>query len=68
MVKLLAFCGSAREGSYNQKLLDIVVEATRQAGAEVTQTALADFPMPIYNGDDEAALAVLVRPRTCARC
>lgn len=58
MVKLLAFCGSTREDSFNQNLLEIVVEAARHAGAEVMQISLTDFPMVIYNGDEEAASGI----------
>jgi NAD(P)H-dependent FMN reductase len=51
--RILAFCGSARKGSLNQKILDIAIEGAREAGAEVTSISLGDYPMPIYHGDDE---------------
>lgn len=54
MAKLLAFCGSSRKESFNQRLLDVVVKAARHAGADITSITLNDYPMPIYNGDDEA--------------
>lgn len=53
-VKLLAFCASTRKESLNRKLFPIVVAGAREAGAEVTVVDLKDYPMPIYNGDDEA--------------
>ena len=53
--KILAFAGSAREASYNKKLLAIAVEGARAAGAEVTLIDLRDFPMPIMDEDAEAA-------------
>jgi NAD(P)H-dependent FMN reductase len=55
---ILAFAGSARKGSWNKQLLAAVVEEARAAGAEVTHLDLADFPMPLYNGDiqDESGL------------
>ncbi|MDF2177981.1 NAD(P)H-dependent oxidoreductase [Aliiglaciecola sp. CAU 1673] len=53
MIKVLAFSGSARQGSFNQKLVAIAAEGARQAGAEVTLISLGDFPMPIYNQDLE---------------
>jgi chromate reductase len=53
--KILAFSGSARKNSYNQKLVKIAAQGAEQAGAEVSLINLADFPMPIFNQDDEAA-------------
>ncbi|SLN29060.1 NADPH-dependent FMN reductase [Oceanibacterium hippocampi] len=53
--KILAFAGSARDGSWNRKLIRIAVEGASEAGAEVTLIELRDFPMPLYNGDLEAA-------------
>jgi NAD(P)H-dependent FMN reductase len=55
MAKILAFSGSARTDSYNQKLVKIAAVGAEQAGAEVTVINLADFPMPIFNQDTEAA-------------
>lgn len=51
---ILAFAGSIREASFNQKILQIAVDGAREAGAEVTLLNLADYQMPIYNGDLEA--------------
>ena len=53
-VKLLAFSGSTRSGSFNQRLLDIAVGLAREAGAEVTAVSLRDFDLPLYDGDLEA--------------
>lgn len=50
---ILAFAGSAREGSYNRKLLAAAGEAVRAAGGNVTVVELRDFPMPLYDGDLE---------------
>ncbi len=52
--KLLAFAGSLRRDSFNKKLVKIAADGARAAGAEVTVLDLADFPMPIYDGDLEA--------------
>jgi len=51
--KILAFSGSARSGSYNKQLASAAAHALQTAGAEVTLIDLADYPMPIYNGDLE---------------
>jgi|SRR5262245_45206759 len=54
-VRILAFAGSTRTGSFNKKLLRVGAEAARRAGAEVTVLDLRDHPMPLYDGDLEAA-------------
>jgi chromate reductase, NAD(P)H dehydrogenase (quinone) len=53
MKKILAFSGSLRAGSYNQKLVKIAADAAREAGAEVTLISLSDFPMPLFDEDLE---------------
>jgi NAD(P)H-dependent FMN reductase len=55
MAKILAFAGSARRDSFNKKLIRIAVEGARAAGGDVTLIDLADYRMPLYDGDDEAA-------------
>lgn len=54
MIKILAFAGSSRKDSVNKKLVKIASQGTKEVGAEVTIIDLADYPMPIYNGDLEA--------------
>lgn len=51
--KILAFSGSARKDSYNQKLVRIAAEGAKKAGAEVTVINLADYPLPLFNEDLE---------------
>ena len=53
--KILAFCGSTRRESLNQKFLNAAVDAVRAAGGEVTHINLRDFELPLYNGDLEDA-------------
>ena len=53
MKKILAFSGSLRAGSFNQKLVKIAADGAREAGAEVTVISLADFAMPIFDEDLE---------------
>ncbi|MGH1484815.1 MAG: NADPH-dependent FMN reductase [Cellvibrionaceae bacterium] len=53
MKKVLAFSGSARKESFNQKLVSIAAEGARQVGVEVTVIDLADYPMPLFNEDLE---------------
>lgn len=54
-VKILAFAGSTRKDSFNKKLVKAAAKAAEDEGAEVTVIDLKDFPMPLYDGDDEAA-------------
>jgi NAD(P)H-dependent FMN reductase len=49
--RILAFGGSLRRDSYNQKLAAIAAEGAREAGAEVTLIELRDFPMPLFDQD-----------------
>ncbi len=53
--RILAFAGSTRTPSLNKKLVAIAAEAARKAGAEVTVVDLRHYPMPLYDGDLEAA-------------
>ena len=53
--RVLAFAGSSRKESFNKKLLRIAAAGCRDAGAEVTEIDLRDYPMPIYDGDLEAS-------------
>lgn len=53
--KLLAVAGSTRRDSFNQRLLNIAVEAARDAGAAVTVVNLRDFNLPLYDEDLEAS-------------
>jgi len=56
--QILAFSGSLRNGSYNQKLVEHAAEQARKQGATVKVISLADYPMPIYNQDDEDASGI----------
>ncbi len=51
--KILAFSGSSRRGSLNKKFLAVAVAETKQAGGDVTLIDLADYELPLYNGDLE---------------
>lgn len=55
MTKLIFFAGSARKDSHTKKLARYASEiAGSISGIEATFIDLADYPMPIYNGDLEA--------------
>jgi len=53
--RILAFGGSLRRDSLNQKLATIAAAGAREAGAEVTVIALRDYPLPVFDQDLEAA-------------
>lgn len=53
--RILAFGGSLRRDSFNQKLAAIAATGAREAGAEVTLIALRDFPLPVFDQDFEDA-------------
>lgn len=51
--KILVFAGSIRSGSFNARLVGAAVKSLALADVEVTRLSLADYPMPIYDGDLE---------------
>ncbi len=51
--KILAFSGSLRSGSFNQKLVGIAAQGATDAGAEVTILRLSDYPLPVFDQDLE---------------
>ena len=53
--RILVFAGSIRTGSFNASLAALAAKELALAGADVTHISLQDFPMPIYDGDTEAA-------------
>src|SRR5258707_8351073 len=57
-LKILVIPGSLRTGSLNARLAATVAYEFTQAGADVTRISLADFPLPIYDGDLQAKSGV----------
>jgi NAD(P)H-dependent FMN reductase len=55
MTRILIFAGSTRRDSLNCRLAAAAAAKARDLGAEVSLIDLADYPMPIYNGDLEMA-------------
>jgi NAD(P)H-dependent FMN reductase len=56
--KILVFAGSLRSGSFNARLAALAAKELALAGVDVTRISLGDFPLPIYDGDLEAASGV----------
>jgi chromate reductase, NAD(P)H dehydrogenase (quinone) len=50
-LKILVIPGSLRTGSHNARLAAAASHELAQAGVEVTRISLADFTLPIYDGD-----------------
>src|ERR1700675_195308 len=50
-LKILVIPGSLRSGSLHARLAALAGYALAQLGAEVSRISLADFPLPIYDGD-----------------
>src|SRR3979411_170924 len=57
-LKILVIPGSLRTGSLNAKLAATAAHEFALAGTEVTRISLADFPLPIYDGDVQAKSGV----------
>lgn len=55
MTKLVAFCGSSRNASFNLQAMNVLVGLARAGGAEVSVIDLGKLDLPIYNADVEAA-------------
>jgi chromate reductase, NAD(P)H dehydrogenase (quinone) len=50
-LKILVIPGSLRTGSLNARLAATAAYEFARAGADVSRISLADFPLPIYDGD-----------------
>jgi chromate reductase len=57
-LKILVIPGSLRTGSLNAKLAAVAAHELAVAGVDVTRISLADFPLPIYDGDLQARSGV----------
>lgn len=53
--RILAFAGSARTDSFNKRLVRVAARGAEAAGVACTVLDLRDYPLPIYDGDLEAA-------------
>ncbi len=53
--RILVFAGSIRNGSFNARLAAVAAKELALAQADVTLISLADYPMPLYDGNLEAA-------------
>ena len=58
MTKVLAFSGSVRQKSYNQAVAKTAAKGAELGGASVTVVNLADYPMPLFNEDEEALTGI----------
>jgi NAD(P)H-dependent FMN reductase len=56
--KILAFSGSLREKSFNKRVLQTAIKGAEKAGAEVTFIDLSDYPMPLFNSDEEEVTGI----------
>ena len=65
--KILVFAGSIRTGSYNTRLAALAAKELVLIGADVTRISLEDYPMPIYDADNEAETGVPSNARSLKR-
>jgi NAD(P)H-dependent FMN reductase len=52
--KIIVIPGSLRTGSHNVRLAALAAKELTLADVEVTRISLEDYPLPIYDADDEA--------------
>ena len=53
MIRIFAFAGSTRPQSFNRKLLALAADIVGDLDAEMDVAEMADFPMPLYDGEYE---------------
>ena len=53
-MRLLFFAGSARDASLNKTLARLGASIANANGIAATFADLGDYPMPLYDGDNEA--------------
>lgn len=71
MARILVFSGSIRSGSFNARLAAAAAAELARQDADVTLLSLADYPLPLYDGDLEAAEgqppnALMLKRQFCA--
>lgn len=54
MVRILVFSGSVRSGSFNARLAAAAAAELARLDADVSLISLADYSLPLYDGDLEA--------------
>jgi len=54
----LVFAGSARRNALSKRVASAAAASINAVGADATLIDLADFEMPLYNGDLEAAVGI----------
>jgi NAD(P)H-dependent FMN reductase len=55
-LRVLVLGGALRAGSTNARLASLVARLIAESGADVDLAGMRDFPMPLYDGDAEAAM------------
>ncbi len=53
-IKVFSFSGSARKDSLNKKLAAEAAKIAEVAGLEITRIGFKDYPLPIFNEDEDA--------------
>lgn len=65
--RILIFSGSLRTGSFNTRLVDAAVGELASLDCDLTRISLADYPLPIYDGDLEADKGIPDNAKKLAR-
>jgi len=52
--RVLVLAGSLRRASLNKRLAKFAAKQVEEAGLSATYLDLKDYPLPVYDGDDEA--------------
>lgn len=65
--RILVFGGSIRTGSFSAQLAALAAKELAILDAEVSLISLADYPLPIYDGDLEAKKGCRRMRKNCVR-
>lgn len=65
--KILVFAGSIRTGAFSGKLAAAAAKELALNDADVTMISLADYPLPIFNGDLEKSEGIPENAKKLAR-
>ena len=65
--RILVFAGSVRSGALSGRLAALAAKELALADAEVTRISLADYPLPLYDGDVEDNRGIPENPGKLAR-
>ena len=62
-IKIVVFAGSTRKNSYNKQLINASIPYLEEFGAEVRFIDLKDYPLPVFDEDNESSAGLPAEAR-----